>query len=94
MNGRAAVDLEFARDLVPDLQAFDPQPPPAGQAPYRNEDLVRAVAIAAWWGIDRRGSTCRRSTRWPAAGVGEIIVGWGCDGLVIVAVLAWWWGNK
>ncbi len=45
-----AAELEFARDLVVDLQAFDPQPPPARQAPHRNEDLVRAVAIAAWWG--------------------------------------------
>ena len=45
-----AADMEFARDLVADLQAFDPQPPPAGQAPHRNENLVRAVAIAAWWG--------------------------------------------
>ncbi len=45
-----AADLEFARDLVADLQAFDPKPPPAGQALHRNEDLVRAVAIAVWWG--------------------------------------------
>ena len=45
-----AAQLELAADLVADLQAFDPQPPPAGQAPHRNEDLVRAVAIAAWWG--------------------------------------------
>ena len=42
--------LELAPDLVADLQAFDPQPPPAGQAPHRNEDLVRAVALACWWG--------------------------------------------
>ncbi len=47
---QVAADLEFARDLVADLQAFDPQPPPAGQAPHRNEDLVRAVALAVWWG--------------------------------------------
>ena len=44
-----ASGLELARDLMTDLQAFDPDPPPAGQARHRNEDLVRAVALGAWW---------------------------------------------
>lgn len=47
---QVAADLEYARDLLAGLQAFDPSPPPAGQAPHRNEDLVRAVALACWWG--------------------------------------------
>ena len=47
---QVAADLEYARDLLAGLQAFDPSPPPAGQATHRNEDLVRAVALACWWG--------------------------------------------
>ncbi len=62
-----AADLEFARDLVADLQAFDPQPPPARQAPHRNEDLVRAVAIAVWWG-DRQTWNLDMSKINPLAG--------------------------